>query len=63
MTITSVFVRKQTAQLPLKYVRLSVCSLLRKDTHTTNLDELAGIQDQFSKFIETPLHKPLKPIE
>jgi hypothetical protein len=61
MTTTNVFLSKhKAATLPLKYVRLSVSSIFHKDIRSTDIDELDAIQDQFAKFIETPLFKPTK---
>lgn len=58
MTTTNVFVRKHKAQqLPLKYMRRSVSSLFHRDIRPSDTDELYAIQDQYVRFIETPLGK------
>lgn len=61
MTTTTVFVRRhKAAQLPLKYVRKSVTSFFHRDLRTTDIDELEQIQDQFARFIETPVRRQPK---
>lgn len=54
-TITEMFVRKQEAQLPMKYVRLSMHSLLHRDHQQAGKANLDDIGKAFDKFIETPI--------
>lgn len=61
MRTKNVFVRKhKAAQLHLKYMRKSVDSLFQRDIRTTDIEELEAIQDQYSRFIETPVRKPVE---
>ncbi len=61
MTTTNVFISKhKAAQLPLKYVRKSVSSFFHRDIRPSDIDELDAIQEQFARFIETPVRKSAK---
>lgn len=58
MSQTTIFVSKhKSAQLPLKYMRLSVSSLFHKNTLNNLSTELGSIDKQFKEFIETPIQK------
>lgn len=56
MSTTSYFVRKQRSRLPIKYVKQSLQSVIRRQAKTT-IQQMAEIDLAYHRYIETPASK------
>jgi hypothetical protein len=55
MTDTHRFVRKRAKKLPIKYIKRSINSLFGRDILAGDIESLEAIEDQFNRFIKTPV--------
>jgi hypothetical protein len=55
-TDTKTFVHRHEKHLPIKYLRKSVTALFNKNIDARDVDSLDQIQEEFTRFIKTPVH-------